>query len=183
MARLAVPCAALLLALAACGGGGGEAPAVGSDQPVVEGDTTCGFATFREDALRLVNARRAAGASCGDEGSFAPAAPLGWHTRLELAAYGHSADMAANDYFSHTGLDGRSPADRVTAAGYDWRAIGENIAAGYPDVAAVVDGWMASPGHCANLMNPGFRDMGLACAARAGSRYGLYYTLELATPR
>ena len=177
-------CAGLLvaLALAGCGGGGGgtsptTAPLAGGD------DTTCGLAAFREDTLRLVNARRAAGASCGDHGSFAPAGPLAWNDRLEQAAFGHSADMATNDYFAHESQDGRTPAERVSAAGYAWSAIGENIAAGYPDVAAVVDGWMKSPGHCANIMTADFREIGMGCADNAASRYGRYFTMDLATPR
>ena len=111
------------------------------------------------------------GASCGDHGSFAPAGPLAWNDRLEQAAYRSSADMATNNYFAHESQDGRTPADRVSAAGYAWSAIGENIAAGYPDVAAVVDGWMTSPGHCANIMTAGFRELGMACADNAASQW------------
>ena len=180
-------CGGLLvaLALAACGGGGDEsatpttapAPAGGAD------NTSCGLANFRDETLRLVNARRSMGASCGDHGSFAPAGPLAWNDRLEQAAFGHSDDMATHDYFAHESQDGRTPADRVSAVGYAWSSIGENIAAGYPDVAAVFDGWMASPGHCANIMNAAFRELGMACADNAASQYGRYFTMELATPR
>jgi uncharacterized protein YkwD len=192
-ARLAAPlalrraCAGLLVAvaLAGCGGGGdGAATPAASPAPLAGGaDTTCGLANFRDDTLRMVNARRAMGASCGDHGSFAPAGPLAWNDRLEQAAYGHSADMATNNYFAHESQDGRTPADRVSAAGYAWSAIGENIAAGYPDVAAVVDGWMTSPGHCANIMTAAFRELGMACADNATSQYGRYFTMDLATPR
>ena len=94
-----------------------------------------------------------------------------------------SADMAAQNFFSHTSLDGRTFADRIDAAGYRWSMIGENIAAGDLNVASVVDGWMASPGHCANIMTAGFRDMGLACADNPKSRYGRYLTLDLGAPR
>lgn len=181
-------CAGLLaaLALAGCGGGGGDSPTTPttSAAPLVGGaDTTCGLVAFREDTLRLVNARRAAGASCGDHGSFAPAGPLAWNDRLEQASFGHSEDMATHDYFAHESQDGRTPAERVSAAGYAWSAIGENIAAGYPDVAAVVDGWMKSPGHCANIMTAAFREIGMACADNAASQYGRYFTMDLAAPR
>jgi uncharacterized protein YkwD len=192
-ARLATPlgsrsaCAALLaaLALAGCGGGGDDNQAQAPSPAPIAGHaaTTCGLAAFRDDTLRLVNARRAAGASCGDHGNFAPAGPLAWNDRLEQAAFSHSADMATNNYFAHESQDGRTPADRVSAAGYAWSAIGENIAAGYPDVAAVVDGWMTSPGHCANIMTAAFRELGMACADNATSQYGRYFTMELATPR
>ena len=144
---------------------------------------TCGFADFQAEALRLVNQRRAAGASCGTRGSFPPAAALTWDSRLANAAYGHSRDMADKNFFSHTGSNGSSASQRVTAAGYTWSAVGENIAAGYGSVSAVVDGWMRSDGHCANLMSASYRHMGLACAASAGSTYGRYWTLNVAAPR
>lgn len=179
-------CAGLLVAsaLAACGGGADEA-ARQTTSPALAGDAdpSCGLAAFRDDTLRLVNAHRAAGASCGDHGSFAPAGPLAWNGRLEQAALDHSADMATHDYFAHASQDGRTPADRVSATGYAWSSIGENIAAGYPDVAAVVEGWMKSPGHCANIMGATFREVGMACADNAASQYGRYFTMELAAPR
>ena len=103
---------------------------------------------------------------------------------LAQAAAGHSQDMAARNYFSHTSADGRTLVDRVNATGYAWSSLGENIAAGYPSVNAVVDGWMASDGHCANLMNPAFRDIGMACVpGTASSTYKTYWTLDLGKPR
>ncbi|HSN32139.1 MAG TPA: CAP domain-containing protein [Ideonella sp.] len=171
----------LALVLAACGGGGESAPPAPAFADGV--DIGCGDPAFRADALRLLNDRRARGADCASEGVFAPAAPLAWNSRLEQAAYAHSADMATHDYFAHVAPDGSTPGDRIDAAGYRWSAVGENIAAGYPDVAAVVDGWISSPGHCANLMSPAFVDAGMACAANAASRYGRYFTLDLAAPR
>jgi uncharacterized protein YkwD len=146
-------------------------------------DITCGLANFQADALRLVNARRAVGASCGARGSFPATTALTWNTPLTNASYGHSRDMAVQNYFSHTSADGRTLGTRVTAAGYTWQSVGENIAAGYGTVQQVVDGWMASDGHCANLMGASFQHMGLACARQAGSAYGTYWTLDLARPR
>jgi uncharacterized protein YkwD len=189
--RLRIHAAALSLSLlAACGGGGGSddaAPAGGGTSAPGGGsstgaDVTCGLANFDADALRLINQHRAAGASCGSRGSFAPASALSAQGQLTSAAYGHSRDMADNNYFSHTSLDGRTPGTRVSAAGYSWSIVGENIAAGYGGVQAVVDGWMASDGHCANLMNPGHTQYGLACARNDASTYGLYWTLNLARP-
>lgn len=146
-------------------------------------DITCGLASFQADALRLINARRAAGASCGARGSFPATTALSWNTPLTDAAYGHSRDMATLNYFSHTSADGRTLGTRITAAGYAWSSVGENIAAGYGSVQSVVDGWMASDGHCANLMSASFVHMGLACARQTGSTYGTYWTLDLGRPR
>jgi uncharacterized protein YkwD len=133
--------------------------------------------------LRLVNQYRAAGATCGSRGSFAPAAALTRQAQLASAAYGHSRDMADNNYFSHTSLDGRSLSDRINATGYAWSTIGENIAAGHGSVQAVVNAWMGSEGHCANLMNPNFTQFGLACARNDASTYRIYWTQNLARPR
>jgi uncharacterized protein YkwD len=187
--------AVLVLALLqACGGGGGddtnssETSAAAPNTPTTPSpaasaaESTCGLPNFEADALRLVNQQRAAGATCGSRGSFAPAAALTWNARLASAAYGHSRDMADNNYFSHDSLDGRSMADRINATGYTWSTIGENIAAGYGSVQATVDGWMASEGHCANLMNPSFTEFGLACARNDASRFRLYWTQNLGRP-
>lgn len=134
--------------------------------------------------LAAVNARRRAGASCGANGSFAPAVDLAWNASLTQAASAHSADMVSHDLFSHTGSNGSSPGDRMTAAGYAWRGWGENIAAGQASVADVVDGWMKSDGHCANLMNPAYKDIGVACiSGNAGTRYATYWTQDFGTPR
>ena len=130
-----------------------------------------------------INQYRAAGASCRTAGQFAAAPPLTWNAKLTQAATGHSQDMAAQNYFSHTSLDGRTLADRINATSYLWSTIGENIAAGYPTVNAVVDGWMASDGHCANVMNPNFSEMGLACIASSSSAYSTYWTMDAGRPR
>jgi len=184
---------ATLLALQACGGGEGNAPntnAPPAPAPApapspaggTSADITCGLANFEADALRLINQVRAAGANCGTQGNFAPAAPLSARTQLTAAAYGHSRDMADNNYFSHTSQDGRTLADRVKATAYGWSSLGENIAAGYATVTQTIDAWRASDGHCANLMNPRFTEFGLACARNEASSYRTYWTLDLGRP-
>ena len=115
---------------------------------------------------------------------FRRRAPLAWNDRLTAAADAHSEDMSAKNYFSHTSADGRTLVDRVNAAGYAWTALGENIAAGYRTVDAVMNGWIASPGHCANLMNAGFAEVGVACVPGVpGNTYATYWTMELGRPR
>ena len=83
--------------------------------------------------------------------------------------------MARHNLLEHRGRDGSSAADRVTRAGYDWRSVGENIAAGQPSPQEVVAGWLRSPGHCANLMEPRFTDMGVAYAVDQKSEAGIYW--------
>lgn len=89
---------------------------------------------------------------------------LSWDERLFAAARAHSEDMAENGYFSHTSLDGRSPGDRLLEAGYLWNIYGENIAYGYPTPESVMNAWMNSPGHRANILNSSFCDLGVGLA-------------------
>ncbi|MCM5679050.1 CAP domain-containing protein [Schlegelella sp. S2-27] len=189
-ARRWVTAMALTAAMAACGGGSGNdetsddtASPNDDGSPSAGADIACGLPDFQAEALRLINQRRAAGASCGTRGSFAPTTALTWDPKLAQAAYGHALDMANHDYFSHTGRNGSTLGQRVSAAGYTWSAVAENIAAGTRSVSATVDGWMGSDGHCANLMSPGYRHAGLACALNTGSTYGRYWVLNLAAPR
>jgi uncharacterized protein YkwD len=182
----------LLFVLAACGGGGGDAPAAPapvagpspSPAPSPAPASTCGLPDFAAASLARLNQMRAAGADCGSSGRFAAAPPVVWNALLTQAADGHSRDMAAQNYFSHTSLDGRSMSARVSATGYAWSSLGENIAAGYGSVNDVMQGWITSPGHCANLMNPGFTEVGMACAPGAsGARYSTYWTMNLGRAR
>jgi uncharacterized protein YkwD len=128
--------------------------------------------------MQRVNALRAAGASCGT--SNYPAAPaLNWNNLLQQAASGHASDMAQNNYFLHDSLNGTTFAQRLSDAGYSYSAAGENIAAGDLTVEQVINHWLNSPGHCANMMNSVFREVGVACASSASASYGNYWTMDL----
>ena len=113
--------------------------------------------------------------------------PLAMNTALNNAALGHSEDMARNDFFSHTGSDGSLPWDRMTRAGYQWSGAGENIAAGYVTPEDVMNGWMGSAGHRANILNCSFRDIGVGytyLANDTGSvNYFHYWTQVFGAPR
>jgi uncharacterized protein YkwD len=102
--------------------------------------------------------------------------PLQMDSRLHAAALGHSQDMAEQNYFHHTSLDLRTPATRISQAGYLWSTYGENIAAGYPTPTAVVEGWMNSSGHRANILSSAFCDIGVGYAYSAESTFGAYWT-------
>jgi uncharacterized protein YkwD len=133
-------------------------------------------------ALQLVNEVRARGTRCGER-SFAPAPPVRLSETLAGVAFGHAADMAQHNYFEHQDLAGRSPAERVRAVGYQEKLVGENIAYGPKSAEEVVRGWLDSPGHCENIMDPRFAEMGIAYAAGRASRHGLYWVQLLADPR
>jgi len=168
------------------GDGGDETPLVegGPSTEPLETPVSCTAPpeAVRRRALTLINAARAEARSCGSE-RFAAADAVSWNERLRDAAAAHSADMAEHNFFSHTGSDGGSLSQRVTASGYAWRRVGENIAAGQPDVATAVAGWLDSPGHCRNLMNPAFTEIALACVEDGGTDYTRYWTNVLATGR
>ena len=133
--------------------------------------------------LTAINAARAQARVCVNGQSPLPAvAPLGWNAQLAAAADRHSTDMAVHNLMDHTGSDGSSAAQRITQAGYVWSAWGENIAAGYPTAAAVVQGWLGSPGHCANIMSARFTDFGASCRSSAAATYGSYWTTDFGRP-
>jgi uncharacterized protein YkwD len=109
------------------------------------------------EVLALVNTVRA-GAGCG---------PLLHDEGLATVARGHSADMRDRGFFDHTNPDGRDPFDRAEAAGQT-NARAENIAYGQPDPAAVMDAWMNSPGHRANILDCALRTLGTGVAEGPG---------------
>jgi uncharacterized protein YkwD len=132
--------------------------------------------------LELVNEARTQPRRCGDR-PFGAARPLSRSAVLGKAALAHADDMARHNYLSHAGRDGSKPAARVARVGYRFRATGENIAGGPATPQAAVAGWLRSPPHCANLMNPVFTEMGVAFAVERNSEFGVYWVQILATPR
>ncbi len=129
-----------------------------------------GVSGFEAAVVNLVNQQRA------QNGCRA----LNSDSRLAKAARGHSADMAARGYFDHTTPDGVSFSARITAAGYRWSAAAENIASGQPDPASVMNAWMNSPGHRANILNCAYRDIGVGLAY--DSRRTPFWTQDFGTP-
>jgi uncharacterized protein YkwD len=132
--------------------------------------------------LELVNDARTQPRRCGER-SFGAVRPVSRSAVLGKAASMHAEDMARHNFFSHTGHDGSSVAERVRRVGYRFRTAGENIAAGTTTPEEAVAGWIKSPGHCANLMNPAFSEMGVAFAVERNSRFGVYWAQVFATPR
>jgi len=121
---------------------------------------------FKDEFLNRINKIRAKGCNCGVT-YFPPAPLMKWNNELEFAAHGHALDMSERHYFSHTSMNGRSMSDRALDAGYGFKgfktyAVGENIAQGQMSIAEVMSGWLHSEGHCRNLMNPAFREVGVA---------------------
>ncbi|MGD8620224.1 MAG: CAP domain-containing protein [Gammaproteobacteria bacterium] len=132
--------------------------------------------------LTQVNIARSQPRSCGGE-NYPATAALRWHCTLEDVAYAHSRDMGDYNYFSHTGSDGLTVGDRVRNAGYDWFAVGENIAAGQETIETVMAAWLDSPGHCANIMRSVYTEFGAASYRVDGSDYPIYWTQVFASPQ
>ena len=126
------------------------------------------------EVLELVNEHRMAGANCGSKGQFNPAPALEIHPNLTCAARAHSKDMADRDFFDHNNPEGETPSDRIKKAQYVGRITGENIAAGMSTASATVKQWMESDPHCASVMHPDFRYLGVGYAP--GSQYRHVWT-------
>jgi len=107
--------------------------------------------------------------------------PLTVDTRLAAAAQAHSADMVQRGFFAHESPDGRQVWDRAVAAGYAYRKVAENIAAGQRSAEEVVRGWMESPGHRANILDGDLAQIGVGRVE--GGSYGVYWTQVFGTPR
>jgi uncharacterized protein YkwD len=136
------------------------------------------WTALEDSVLSLVNQRRAAGATCGGTAYPAVVAVVN-NADLREAARCHSLDMANHNFFAHNSQDGTTPWTRFATAGYAGRSpLGENIAAGYTTAESVMTGWMASTGHCTNIMGSGFRQLGVGYAFDTTSTYDHYWTQD-----
>ncbi|MFJ2867571.1 CAP domain-containing protein [Kitasatospora sp. NPDC087314] len=142
------------------------APASTSAPAPAGGGAASGYA---QQVVDLVNVERAK-AGCG---------PVTAEPRLASAAQSHSDDMADRNYFDHASPDGYHADHRIEAAGYRWSTWGENIARGQKDPAAVMDSWMNSPGHRANILNCAFKQLGVGVRSGSG---GPWWTQVFAAP-
>lgn len=128
--------------------------------------------------IEVINDMRTKGTLCG-EIIYRPAKPIAWNDKLRKAALYHSSDMAQKGFLGHTGSDGSSTEERLSKVGYKWITFGENVGEGYQSPEELVKGWMESPSHCKNIMNPEFKEAGAAYAKNSGK---IYWTLILASP-
>jgi uncharacterized protein YkwD len=133
--------------------------------------------SYENQVLTLVNQRRAAGATCGGV-AYPKVAALTFDERLRCAARKHSKDMGVNNFFSHTGSNGSTPWQRIKNAGYVYTTAAENIAAGQTSPEAVVNGWMASTGHCQNIMKSTLKHLGTGYYYAGTSTYKHYWTQD-----
>ena len=147
------------------------------DRPLTPTEITA----VEQDLINRINNTRKVARTCGAT-NYTAAAALTHATKLSTAALGHSKDMATKNFFSHTGSNSSTVGNRVTAAGYAWSYVNENIAAGYTTTAQVVSGWIGSPGHCANMMTKSATQIGVGYAYNANATYKHYWTMVGAKP-
>ncbi len=159
-------------------GGNGDGTSSGDATDTNSSDASDSDNPIQAEVLALVNERRGQGANCGTAGSFEAAGPLVSNAVLADIAQAHSEDMSQRNYFDHVNPDGDGPGERIEASTYEWSTWGENIASGYRTPEDVVEGWMNSDGHCANIMNPAFTEIGVGYEP-----IGSYWTQVFGAPR
>jgi uncharacterized protein YkwD len=137
--------------------------------------------TAGQRVLELVNEARSRTRRCGRK-KFHATAGLRHAAALEYAARTHAQDMSAHDLLGHEGSDGSMPAERAAQAGYSWSSVAENVAAGQRTAEEVVDTWLSSPGHCANLMSPLYSESGVARTTNPDSEHVVYWVQLFAAP-
>ena len=130
---------------------------------------------LQSEFIAAVNEQRAKGCMCGNR-KYEPTLPVSWSKTLYSIAADHSRDMAVNQKMSHKGSNGSDVPDRLNNGGYPWMAYAENVAFGHSSIQQVMEGWMSSPGHCKNIMNPNCSEIGVAYDSK-------YWTMVLAAPR
>ncbi|CAA6800142.1 MAG: Transporter [uncultured Sulfurovum sp.] len=167
-----------------CGGG--------TSSSTTNSDTESFVYPTENEILVAINEARNQKIDCNDGlGIVGPSQPLVWNTALAEAAYEHSRDLAMTDTFSHDGSGteydiagynrGRKSffTERIDDHGYtDYDIVGENIGGGFSCLTDVIAGWLASPGHCANMMNDSFTEFGVGIVVETGTQYGVYWTEE-----
>ena len=133
-------------------------------------------------AVEQLNALRLdSSAPCAAPGASAMQR-LHWEARLALSAHEQAVDLAARDQLSHVDSRNRGLGTRLRSVGYAAAGAGENLAAGQTAIEDTLQAWLASPSHCANLMQPEYRDIGLACVQRRGSRYERFWVAHFGAP-
>ena len=149
---------------------------------------------YAQALLDAINKERASRHTCGDRGSFGPIHPLVWNDNLHASALEHAMDLAISDTFSHDGSgtesditgDGRPSKfyERIVRNGYThYYSVGENIAGGQQSLDEVMKAWMASPGHCENIMKSTYTEVGVAIVKNDRSTYQIYWAQNFGSKR
>ena len=149
---------------------------------------------YAQALLDAINKERASRRTCGSRGTFGPVHPLVWNANLHASALEHAIDLAVSNTFSHDGSgkasditgNGRPSKfyERIVRNGYsNYYSVGENIAGGQRTLDEVMRAWMASPGHCENIMKSTYTEVGVAIAKNNRSTYQIYWAQNFGSKR
>ena len=149
---------------------------------------------YAQALLDAINKERASQHTCGDRGTFGPVHPLVWNANLHASALEHAIDLAISDTFSHDGSGTESDItgngrpskfyERIVRNGYtNYYSVGENIAGGQRTLKEVMKAWMASPGHCENIMKSTYTEVGVAIVKNDQSTYQIYWVQNFGSKR
>ena len=144
--------------------------------------------------LDAINKERASTHTCGDRGIFKPTHALVWNAQLHAAALEHALDLSITNTFSHDGSGTASDItgngkpskfyERIVRNGYsNYYSVGENMAGGQETLEKVMKAWMASPGHCENIMKPTYTEVGVAIVKNSNNAYPIYWVQNFGSKR
>jgi len=150
-----------------------------------------------KEYLSVINNARAKEHECGSNKIFSATTPLKWSEKLYKASFEHTNDLVKSQTFAHDGSGTESDwtgyvlgkqsslQERVETYNYNWKYIGENIGAGtvIDSAEKMVKGWLKSPNHCVNLMNPNYTEVGMVMIKEEGSLYTHYWTQDFGQPK
>ena len=159
-----------------------------------EQETLSTLSTNQQELLDAINKERSQSRSCGEKGTFPSVPALTWNPELYMAALEHVTDLAFSNTFAHDGsgtqydITGNgTPSkfyERIVANGYsNYYSIGENIAGGQRSLEEVMKAWMASPGHCTNIMKSTYTEVGVAVIIKDDSTYQVYWGQNFGSKR
>jgi uncharacterized protein YkwD len=161
-------------------------------------DTQLDITVNQQELLDALNQARSVERDCypndSTRGVMGPSPKLYWNNELYASALEHSTDLAKSNTFSHYGSgtefditgDGEPSLfyERIITNGYsNYYSVGENIAGGQKTLDEVMEAWLASPGHCANIMSDKYTEVGIALVIEAESTYGTYWTQNFGSKR
>lgn len=176
-------------ALAACGGGDSDEsttsgpPVIGQNGAVkvaeveLSEEQTCDISTFAGAMLSAVNVARTQARSCGGT-AYGAAPALGWNALLGQASIEQATSMATANQLADTG----DIVNRATSTGYEFQAVGENIAQGYTSVSKLMEAMLASAEHCKKIMSPSVTEMAAACVKSSSGKTYWSQTFAKHTP-
>jgi uncharacterized protein YkwD len=153
-----------------------------ASQPRAGDLAPCADAAQLQHAVERLNQLRALRDAPCAGAADAAAQHLAWESKLAESAYEQAVDIALNDRLSHVDSRQRGFGTRLRSVGYAAAGAGENLAAGQSSAEDAIAAWLASPSHCVNLMQPEYRDVGLACVQRRGARYERFWVAHLGAP-